>query len=470
MTESVAGDVEAHAPGAEKMSAVSRTVALGTPARAALWIGGFVLALLFCLQWGQSTSVHNDFTQNVWLPSRLLLQGANPYHPSRAQVDLALGQYSGQFQGFNSGEDYSFIYPVWVGVLLTPFGAMPLLAATALWRALNLVLLIWSVGALMRSSNPVFRALNLPSIAAIIMTVVVCLIYRESILTLYLGQFSILELGLLAAIWRWLVSSQHLDERKRLWGDALTGVALAILVTKPQSVGLAVLLIAAWAAWRRRYTIPVSGALALIVLLLAPLLAYPWSLGDWFGVVAGGQASSQAEVSASVWGVSYQWLGSAPFWSLLALALSLAFVLPVVPRWLRDLRGRTSPVPLTLGLTLCVNSVISPYLLGYEHVLLLLPAVLFLASAGLPGESSGTHLDRSRKLLRLAIYTWVAVLPFLVVAVQSLLDSKEYPVIVQSLSMLAICWIAPLVWTQDGTINDQSSPLSSPNVGGVQAT
>ena len=34
-----------------------------------------------------------------------------------------------------------------------------------------------------------------------------------------------------------------------------------------------------------------------------------------------------------------------------------------------------------------MNSVVSPYLLGYEQVLLLMPAMIFLAAAGLPANS-----------------------------------------------------------------------------------
>jgi hypothetical protein len=108
-------------------------------------------------------------------------------------------------------------------------------------------------------------------------------------------------------------------------------------------------------------------------------------------------------------------------------------------------------VPLALGLTLCINSVVSPYLLGYEQVLLLLPAMVFLAAAGPPGERSTTARERGNSLWRLAIYTWLAVLPMLVVAMQAVLDGKEYPAIAQSLAMLALCWTAKLEWKWDQT-------------------
>src|SRR5439155_9575633 len=89
-----------------KASALSR---LAAPARASLWVVGALLALSLSMQWSAVTGVHNDFTQNVWLPSRLVLDGANPYHPTRTQVDAALGAYSKDFVGFNSGKEYQFI-------------------------------------------------------------------------------------------------------------------------------------------------------------------------------------------------------------------------------------------------------------------------------------------------------------------------------------------------------------------------
>jgi glycosyl transferase family 87 len=430
----------------------------------------------------------------VWLPSRLVLNGVNPYSPSREQVDAALGEYASAFTGsgaFNSGSSYHFIYPLWVALLMAPFGAAPLVGATAVWRAANILLLVWGVAAVLRSSSRIYRSMRPAAIAAMAVAALLCLIYRPSmLLTVYHGQFAIIEFGLLAAIWGWLMSSGS-SRRSRVagrelaqeesgsgleargsglvLGDALTGVALAVLATKPQAVGLAVLLIAVWAVSRRRWTIPVAACAATAILLLVPNLFYPWSLGDWLGIVFGGQATSQVSVSASVWGVSYQWLGSSPVWMPVAVLGSLAGLLVLVPVWRRDLRNKVSYVPEGLLLTLCINSVISPYMLGYEHVVLLFPALVFLAWAGLPSsvespESKVQSQDEGektldfglwtldsaqRRLWRLAIFVWIGLLPFIVVTVQAVLD-REYPAILQSASLLAF---AGLAWAMNGTKN-----------------
>src|SRR5207248_1118801 len=104
-------------------------------------------------------------------------------------------------------EKYHFIYPLWVALVMTPFGAAPLVVATAVSRAANILLLVWGVGAVLRASSGTYRSMRPAAIAAIAVAALLCLIYRESILTLYHVQFSIIEFGLLAAIWGWLVAS-----------------------------------------------------------------------------------------------------------------------------------------------------------------------------------------------------------------------------------------------------------------------
>jgi hypothetical protein len=456
----------------------SISISMSAPARLILWTLGFCLALALMWQWGTRTGVHNDFTQNAWLPARLVLNGANPFSPTDDQVSAALGTYSSQFTEFNSGPRYHAIYPMWLTLAMTPFGAIPLDIATAVWRAANLLLLFWGVAALLRRFNPVFKAKTKVSLVAMGVTLLFCLTYRESILTLFIGQFSIIEFGLLVAILSWLTSAQDVEwkaasskqnavlagmlpsayEGRKVLGDALAGLALAVLATKPQAVGLPIVLLCLWALSRRRFIIPASAIASFGLMMALPMLFYPNSLGDWLSVIFGkGQAGSQAQVSASVWGLAYQWLGADAPWRLVALALTIAGIAAILPWWWRDLRDKSSPIPMSLPLTLCMNSVISPYMLGYEHVLLLIPALLYIAAAGLPHDEVPTKEElANKKRLRMAVYTWLAVLPMLIVALQGVLN-LESPAIAQSASMLAICWTVRFRW-QDGrrTTDDRS--------------
>jgi len=253
------------------------------------------------------------------------------------------------------------------------------------------------------------------------------------------------------AVMGWLITTHDkVMDRRVLGGDLLAGLALAVLATKPQALGLPIVLIALWALSRRRFAIPLSALASYFLLLVLPALLYPSSLGDWFSIVFGkGQATSQSEVSASVWGLAYQWLGEGSPWKLIALVLTIAGVVAILPWWWRDLRDKSSALPMSLALTLCMNSVISPYMLGYEHVLLLVPALMYLAASGLPtDDASEDHKRSAKKTLRMAIYTWICILPFFVLTAQALLN-KEYPAIAQSASMLLICWAVRLRWTTD---------------------
>jgi hypothetical protein len=427
--------------------------------RLGLWAAGLVLALLLAMSYGQSSGVGNDFTQNVWLPAQLVLNGADPYSPAPAQVDAALGDYAAQFGAFNSGDTYHAIYPMWVNLLFTPFAAIPLDLSLALWRAIMLMLVVWAIAHVLRVSNPSFQQLHPAAVVAIVVTVFLGIIYRESLVNVIVGQFAIIEFALLAGLWGYLIASKSLTGRRLLAGDSLAGVALAVLATKPQAVGLAVLLVVVWAVVRRRWTIPVAAALAMLLLLVLPLLAYSDSLGNWLGILTGGQAASQMEESASVWGVAYALVGGVLPWQPIAFALSIAGLVLLAPYWWWDLSDRTSPVPLALPVTLCVNSVISPYLLQYEHEVLLLPALVFLAAAGLPNERPETGARR----WRMAMYVWIAVLPFLIVALQ-VVENKEYVTIIQSATMLAICLVAQLRWS---TLNAQA-PLEAPQPSRLQ--
>lgn len=422
-------------------------MAPAAPLRLLLWVAGFGFALWLMLAWGQPLNAHNDFTQNAWLPARLVMDGANPYDPTRAQVDAALGAYSSDFTLFNSGPNFRFIYPIWIALIMAPLGTVPLVFATAAWRALSLVLLFWSCGSIMRSTNPVFRLAKPVVWAAIGLTFSLGLIFKANVQNLVVGQFAAVELALLAAVWAWLLRSSSLDTRKLAWGDALAGVALAVLATKPQATGLALVLIALWAISRKRFLIPVSAAASLAALLLLPLIFYPTSLGDWFSVAfLRGQASSQASVSASVWGLSYNLLGGKDSpWVPVAVVLSLMGVAMLLPWWRKDLRDRASPVPVSLPLTLGMNSIISPYMLAYEHLLLLLPALVALASLGLPGGIAGQREMIGRKMLRIGLYAWLGVLPLLTSLLQTAgiggsSDQQDYPIVLQAATIFVICW------------------------------
>src|SRR5205085_2403242 len=124
---------------------------------------------------------------------------------------------------------------MWVSLVFVPFAALPLALSLALWRAANLLLLLWGVVRLLRVCNAAFRSWRFASVSATVVTLVLAVIYRETVVTLFSGQFSIIEFALLVGVWGYLISGN-----RRLAGEVLVGVALAVLATKPQAVGLPV--------------------------------------------------------------------------------------------------------------------------------------------------------------------------------------------------------------------------------------
>src|SRR5690349_5250848 len=197
-------------------SSVPAAESPAAPVRAALWLAGGLIALGLSFHLTAPVTTETDFVQNVWLPSRLVLNSANPYKPSEAQVGAALGEYRSAFKVFNSGASYHSIYPIWMALAMAPLGAAPLPVGKAIWCAANVLLLIWGIGAVMRASNRTYRSVRPAALAALAVALLMGIIFRESLVTfLFIGQFAILEFALLVALWGWLLRSGELDARQR---------------------------------------------------------------------------------------------------------------------------------------------------------------------------------------------------------------------------------------------------------------
>jgi hypothetical protein len=450
----------------------------------AIWLCVAFASFVVSVAISQTRTVDNDFSQNVWLPARLVLNGANPFNPTYAQVDTALGVYRSAFPIFSGGPDYYFIYPIWVALAWLPFGAIPLIPAMIIWRTLDMLLLVWAVGAVLRGSNAVFRVVSRPVALTTVVATTLALGFPATIVTIVTGQSAIIEFALLAAVWNHLGSrpfctspdsvrttaadASHRSEaglritkhsgvvgytRAVQWryviGDVLAGLALVALSTKPQANGLAVVLLGLWALSQRRIVMALSAVVGLAAVQFLPLLLFPWSLEGWLRNLFGphAQATSQAQVSWSIWGLSYQVFGAHGPWRIVAGVVMVLCLCLLLPCWLRDLRDHSAPFPRSLPLTVCVNSVASPYLLGNEQVLLLFPALVLLS------QVSGLHMSvapvgkRASTAWRFIIYTWAFLISVPMTLVQDALQ-KDYPGITLSAVMLVLCLYANKIFRQ----------------------
>ena len=150
-------------------------------------------------------------------PLRLVLDGANPYAlhaPGRRRI----GAYSTQFDVFNSGQSYFFIYPLWLALACRPRRDAACLA-TRYGAPIKVMLLVWVSGRI-EVIGISFRGVRTRQWRPVL-TISLCLVYRESILTLFIGQFAIIEL----ACWQLygMLVSRMSHHTPMYHGDALVG-------------------------------------------------------------------------------------------------------------------------------------------------------------------------------------------------------------------------------------------------------
>ncbi len=363
-----------------------------------------------------------DLLHNGWMPARLILAGDNPYAPDQARVHRLADPYllpvaAGSTE-FNSGAEYNAIYPYWAMLLQVPLGLLDFPAALIVWTLLSGLLLL--VGLYLSLEAARWRAglvfAPLLWAASLLLLGLAALFYVPTLLHFSLGQYSIIIFALLAVIYA------------RPHANLLAPLALALTSMKPQLSGLvgAVILLG-WLAARdwRKLVVALS---SIATLYLVPAIFVPSAFSGWFSVnfVAQKQATRLAPASSSWWGLAYTWVGAwwVPVAALLSL-LTLALLWQPL-QWAIKARDTSAVLPLTIIVTLLVT----PYTIGYDEVLLLLPfAHLWMLTQR---SESG-----AARLLRYALLLWLTLLPLLQVQLVDLAQGN-YVRIIQTLALLGL--------------------------------
>lgn len=384
---------------------------------------GIIAVALLCgaFAWSQGARPQDgDFFLNSWLPARLLRDGTFSYRPADALVagHFTAQGYPGATRQVGRAAGYHLIYPPWIYALELPLGMLPYHAALAVWGALCGAIV--AVGA---------RAGAKWGIA-----VLLALIFRPLYVHLYFGQHAQIVLAALLAAW-WAL--RRADGRTPRWPGLAAGAALAIGTVKPQLIALPLATAGLlWLAQRRWSALVglIGGGAALYGL---PLLLAPRALADWLSIAVLGpeqQATLLMDVAPSIWGVG-RFLGWPDAVSaLLALAIVAAFA---GYGWrIRRRYGPAADADL-LALSVVVGLLATPYLLGYDLIVLLLPAWRLL-----------DHLfDAARRGRRIrfaagaaGLVLWSGALPLAALYLQLALR-REMPQIAVTLGLLAL-WIA----------------------------
>lgn len=291
---------------------------------------------------------HSDLSY-IWAGPRTILDGGDPYDPaswsaSVARLDTEL---------FEDPAVYS--YPPHVAIALLPLGALSLPVAGWLWAWGGLVLASAALWALLRVSlagQPVAHVA-----AGLALT-----ISQPAVISFSTGQWSHLLLAASTAVAVAFGSGRR---------DGL-GALSVLLTAKPQLFGLTIPAFVVAARSRARRRLAWAIALASIVPPAVALVVRP---GWWISWATEVPLARTLEPNVTTLLASTRGLGTLGV--IVAAALLLGGVTLAVASGTRS-RG-------WLALWLAFGTMAAPYARSYDHLLLLVPAVI--AGAALPGRA-----------------------------------------------------------------------------------
>ncbi|NMB87352.1 MAG: DUF2029 domain-containing protein [Chloroflexi bacterium] len=342
------------------------------PGTAAAWIarhrGGLILLLalspvfLLAATWLVNALIYadSDFF-SFWLAGRMNWTQQSPY--SAEQWIAGHSQNGAQWVS-----DATFLYPLPLAVLLAPLGLLPLKAAYILWVTLSQVAVVVSILLLAGLERGRPRA---PLVFPLLLG---AFVLRPTLVTLRNGQLgAFLLLAACLAIYLW---------SRGAWFQG--ALALACLLLKPTLGGPVIALALVWLLARRQSNaIAGLAACALAFFLLGALRDPGWA--GQFLAFGGQKLNSTFGYSPTLWGLSSLACGAnaACTWAAGGLT-SLACLVGTAAVLLA--RKGLSPWS-ALGLILATALLATPYVWGYDQVLLLAPIAWITATLYRRGEA-----------------------------------------------------------------------------------
>lgn len=326
--------------------------------RAISWFVWPTLALLFLLViWLHhqfllidKNYANRDF-MSLWTGGRALLEGLNP-HDESVWRPLRLAN------GSTWVRDPIAPFPLWTFFFTWPLAMLPIPIAAAIWLTIQETLLLMSgIVVIGRMAN---RLLTLPLFTLFLL---VAFLARPTLVALDTGQMTFL---LLAS----LVLFIYFVERGQ---SVYAGIMMSLMAIKPNPfIALAPILLL-WLLWRRQWQVLGGAALTGIVLFAASILIQPGWLAQWLNV------RSKAEVvtwTPTFWGLATELAGS--WWAPTGLVL-VTLIMFAIGYYLFTRPYLSAGAVVSIGLA--TSLLVTPYTWSYEHALLLLPSLMFLAFA-----------------------------------------------------------------------------------------
>jgi hypothetical protein len=308
---------------------------------------GLILISVIAAMWylGDHPISSWDFRNNLWFPSRLLLDGRSPY-----RVDLLTDLGNAVWM------------PAIIGIGF-PLGWLDVTTASNLWFLISLAALSILIGVLAVKWRP--------SVANVAVVAVMVTAFLPTLTHLRLGQFTILAtlLYLLVAFWK---------DRLPL---PVAALMLALALSKPQLGILALpgLILAYYRDDGRKRALQLVGLLCFWIVVLAVPLFFGSS--NWIEDYIAALRSNPSWAHPSMWFLVPSWLGPGGLWlwGIVALVISLA----AFRLWL------TRDVEEAIVWSLALTPLVTPYVWSWDFVMVL---PLFAVTA-----------MRSRNKLQLAI-------------------------------------------------------------------
>jgi hypothetical protein len=300
----------------------------------------------------------------MWQGARLVATGADPYDES-----IWRGATGGLHPNPAGGETVSscpgrYGYPLWTALVMLPFGVLPLPAAAIAWMGVSLLAVAIGSAASWRAVGGARN--GLPLFATLVVTA------QPLWLLVVYGQITGVMLGLVGLLGLFLARMK----------DVPAGIALGLLVLKPQIAG-AFAPVVFLRSFRDRPRFALASLLTLGALAIASLIVSPgWPL-EWLGEL-GGRRLRVAGLLPTSWGLSADLFGT----PALALVLIAALVLGVA-LIVRRMPGHLESAAIVLPISLFA----SPYAWSYDHLVLVFPWALCVATASrLAGSARGALL------------------------------------------------------------------------------
>lgn len=277
--------------------------------------------------------------------ARLAATGQDPYDEALWRT-LVTTEFPDPLRGTATSSCVArYASPLWLAVVMLPFGVLPLELSASLWMTL-------SIGAAILGTRWIWHALGGSARLAPVFAVLV-VTSQPFWLLLIGGQVTGLLLGLLGAAMR-LASRGH---------DAFAGAALGALIVKPQIAGFFVPVYLAREIVAGRWWAPAGAVFAGLALLVASLaLRFDW-IPRWLDEVTG-RRLGYAELLPTAWGLSADLFG-AMIWApaLIAVAIGGAALL---------VRGRELDRPTFAALAIPLALFAAPHVWSYDFLVLAL--------------------------------------------------------------------------------------------------